>query len=98
MLLPLGNTLTVTALSAFMDLYLAVYPAVILARLQMNMKKKVALGVALGIGSISCVVAAYKCTQLPGLASDDFSCEYCRTHWSLVSTLTCLVQIIPQTS
>ncbi|KAM0689331.1 hypothetical protein Q7P36_011408 [Cladosporium allicinum] len=61
------------ALSAFMDLYLAIYPAVILAQLQMNVKKKAALGVALGIGSVSCVVAAYKCTQLPSLASDDFS-------------------------
>jgi len=61
------------SLSAFMDLYLAVYPAVILAQLQMNMKKKTALGIALGIGSVSCVVAAYKCTQLPSLASDDFS-------------------------
>jgi len=67
--------LTGTALSAFIDLYLAVYPAVILARLQMNMKKKTALAVALGIGSVACVVAAYKCTQLPGLAGDDFSCE-----------------------
>jgi hypothetical protein len=67
--------LTGSALSAAMDLYLAVYPAVILARLQMNIKKKMALGSALGIGSVACVVAAYKCTRLPGLASSDFSCE-----------------------
>lgn len=63
------------ALSAFVDLYLALYPAVILARLQMNLRKKIALAVALGIGSVACIVAAYKCTRIPGLASDDFSCE-----------------------
>lgn len=68
--------LTLSALSAFMDLYLAVYPAWVLAKLQMNIKKKIALGVALGIGLVASIVAAYKCTRLPGLASDDFSCEY----------------------
>ena len=67
--------LTTSALSAFMDLYLAVYPAWVLARLQMNIKKKLALATALGIGSVACIVAAYKCTRLPGLASDDFSCK-----------------------
>jgi hypothetical protein len=70
-----SQELTGSALSAAMDLYLAVYPAVILARLQMNIKKKMALATALGIGSVSCVVAAYKCTRLPGLATDDFSCK-----------------------
>jgi len=58
-----------------MDLYLAVYPAFVLARLQMNIEKKMALASALGIGSVACIVAAYKCTRLPGLASDDFSCK-----------------------
>ena len=69
------HELTASALSAAMDLYLAVYPAVILARLQMNIKKKMALASALGIGSVACVVAAYKRTRLPGLASNDFSCK-----------------------
>jgi len=82
-----------------MDLYLAIYPAIILARLQMNTKKKIALGVALEIGSVSCVVAAYKCTQLPSLASDDFSCRYhLDSHWIVVSTLTYSVQITLQIS
>ena len=67
--------LTKSALSAAMDLYLAGYPAVILARLQMNIRKKIALATALGIASVSCVVAAYKCTRLPGLATEDFSCK-----------------------
>ncbi|KAF7542593.1 hypothetical protein G7Z17_g11440 [Cylindrodendrum hubeiense] len=61
------------SLSAFTDLYLAVYPAVVLWSLQLNLRKKVALSVALGVGSISTVVAIYKCTRLPALASDDFS-------------------------
>ncbi|KAK5164212.1 uncharacterized protein LTR77_009906 [Saxophila tyrrhenica] len=56
-----------------MDLYLAVYPAIVLAKLQMNIKKKLALCGALGIGCVGCVVAAYKCTRLPGLATSDFS-------------------------
>ena len=69
------HKLTQTALSAAMDLYLAVYPAVILARLQMNIRKKMALASALGIGSVACIVAAYKCSRLPGLATNDFSCK-----------------------
>jgi hypothetical protein len=40
------------ALSAFTDLYLAVYPATVLWTLQLNLKKKIALSVALGIGSM----------------------------------------------
>lgn len=90
-----GQNLTLAALSAFMDLYLAVYPAVILSQLQMNIRKKAALGTALGIGSVSCVVAAYKCTQLPGLAGDDFSCEFCISLWSLA---TKLIQCIDNTA
>jgi hypothetical protein len=47
--------LTVTsyqAFSAFVDLYLAIYPAVVLFNLQMSFKKKLALSFALGIGSV----------------------------------------------
>lgn len=64
------------ALSAFTDLYLAAYPAVVLWGLQMNIKKKVALCFALGIGSISAVVAIYKCTRIPSLAENDFTCKF----------------------
>ncbi|CCF41401.1 integral membrane protein [Colletotrichum higginsianum] len=60
------------AYSAALDLYLAIYPATVLMRLQMNMKKKIALSVALGIGSISCFISIYKSTRLPSLASQDF--------------------------
>ncbi|KAL1964903.1 hypothetical protein VTN77DRAFT_6256 [Rasamsonia byssochlamydoides] len=62
------------ALSAAIDLYLAVYPAVALCKLQMNIKKKVALSTALGLGSCASAVAIYKCTRLPGLADhSDFT-------------------------
>ncbi|CAH0052039.1 unnamed protein product [Clonostachys solani] len=63
---------TGAALSAFTDLYLAIYPAMILWGLQINIRKKTALSVALGIGSISCGVAIYKSTRLDSLASPDF--------------------------
>ncbi|KAM5350253.1 hypothetical protein ACJ41O_006758 [Fusarium nematophilum] len=61
------------AVCAFTDLYLAIYPASVLWGLQMNLKKKIALSVALGIGAISAVFAIYKCTRLPSLKSMDFS-------------------------
>ncbi|KAK1676920.1 integral membrane protein [Colletotrichum godetiae] len=61
--------------SAFVDVYLAVYPAIVLLRLQMALKKKIALSCALGIGAISGVVAIYKTTRLPLLASEDYSYE-----------------------
>jgi hypothetical protein len=50
----LGRKLTkrVVAFSAFVDIYLAIYPTVVLMKLQMNLKKKLALCCALGIGSV----------------------------------------------
>ncbi|KXH43595.1 integral membrane protein [Colletotrichum nymphaeae SA-01] len=38
---------------AFVDLYLAIYPAIVLSKLQMSVRKKVALSIALGTGSMS---------------------------------------------
>ncbi|UQC78909.1 uncharacterized protein CLUP02_04388 [Colletotrichum lupini] len=61
--------------SAFVDVYLAVYPSIILYHLQMPIKKKIALSSALGIGAISGIVAIYKTTRLPLLASEDYSYE-----------------------
>ncbi|KFA70149.1 hypothetical protein S40285_06606 [Stachybotrys chlorohalonatus IBT 40285] len=59
--------------SAFVDLYLAIYPSIVLFQLQMSIKKKIALSVALGIGSVSGIVAIYKTTRIPSLGSPDFS-------------------------
>ncbi|KAI2466522.1 hypothetical protein F4781DRAFT_350300 [Annulohypoxylon bovei var. microspora] len=61
------------AFSGFVDLYLAAYPASVLFTLQMNLRKKLALCVALGLGSVACIVAIYKTTRIPGLASSDFT-------------------------
>ncbi|EMR67348.1 putative integral membrane protein [Eutypa lata UCREL1] len=49
---------TVVYTQAVSDLYLSVYPAVVLYKIHLPTKKKVALSAALGIGSISTVVAA----------------------------------------
>ncbi|EYE91326.1 uncharacterized protein EURHEDRAFT_406167 [Aspergillus ruber CBS 135680] len=57
------------AFSAFTDLYLAIYPSVILLRLNMSARKKIALCLALGLGSIACAMAVVKCLQLPGLSN-----------------------------
>ncbi|KAM0715776.1 hypothetical protein Q7P37_008290 [Cladosporium fusiforme] len=65
--------LTHAALSASLDLYLAIYPACVLYGLQMSLPKRLTTCVTLGFGSIACVVAAYRCTRIKGLASEDFS-------------------------
>ncbi|KAJ4160376.1 hypothetical protein NW754_003501 [Fusarium falciforme] len=80
------------SLSATTDLYLAVYPAVILWRLQMNIRKKIALSFALGIGSISTIVAIYKCTRLPSLASPDFSYDTSDlVIWTIIEASTIII-------
>ncbi|KAG4292397.1 hypothetical protein FPRO06_13650 [Fusarium proliferatum] len=80
------------ALSAFTDLYLAVYPAVVLFHLQMNKRKKIALSFALGIGSIATIVAIYKCTRLPSLASKDFSYETSDlVIWTVIEASTIII-------
>ncbi|TLD18118.1 hypothetical protein PspLS_10440 [Pyricularia sp. CBS 133598] len=60
-----------SAFCAFADVYLSVYPAVVLAKLQMNIRKKIALGIALGLGSLSTIAVIYKMTKLPMIASPD---------------------------
>ncbi|KAH9899087.1 integral membrane protein [Xylariomycetidae sp. FL2044] len=59
--------------SAFVDFYLAFYPAAVLFKLRMSLKKKLGLSFALGIGSISGAVAVYKTSRLYLLQSPDFS-------------------------
>ncbi|KAH6866912.1 integral membrane protein [Alternaria rosae] len=66
-----GSKFTAT-ISAIVDLYLAMYPTVVLYGLQINLKKKIALNAALGLGSIAAAVAVYKSTRLPVLVSPDF--------------------------
>lgn len=47
-----GIAVYTTVCCALADLYLSVYPAFVLSKLQINKRKKVALSVALGIGSV----------------------------------------------
>ncbi|KAI1323499.1 integral membrane protein [Xylariaceae sp. FL0255] len=61
------------AWSAFVDFYLAFYPASVLFNLRLPLRKKLALSCALGLGSISGIVASYKTSRLYLLASPDFS-------------------------
>ncbi|KAF4452103.1 hypothetical protein F53441_5036 [Fusarium austroafricanum] len=80
------------ALSAATDLYLALYPAVVLFHLQMNIRKKIALSFALGIGSIATIVAIYKCTRLPSLASADFSYDTSDlVIWTVIEASTIII-------
>ncbi|KAL8399470.1 hypothetical protein RB594_000010 [Gaeumannomyces avenae] len=62
-----------SAFSAFVDLYLAVWPAVIFYSMQMSRIKTVGLSIAMGIGAIAAGIAAYKCSNFSGLADPDFS-------------------------
>ncbi|KAI1840245.1 hypothetical protein JX265_013037 [Neoarthrinium moseri] len=87
--------------SAACDLYLAVYPAIVLYKLQMNRKKKIVLSGALGLGSISTIVAIYKTTRLPSLASSDFSYDtsdlvvWTCTEGSTIIIATCIPVLRP---
>ncbi|KAL4997403.1 hypothetical protein BDV10DRAFT_195125 [Aspergillus recurvatus] len=56
------------AYSAFIDLYLAIYPAFVLMKLHMSLRKRLALCAALGLGAIASAMAVVKCTQVKGLA------------------------------
>ncbi|EED22505.1 conserved hypothetical protein [Talaromyces stipitatus ATCC 10500] len=58
------------ALSAFLDIFLAIYPAVILWNLQMATRRKILLLSAFALGSCAAIVAVVKCTHIPGLANE----------------------------
>ncbi|KAB8235890.1 uncharacterized protein BDW43DRAFT_15389 [Aspergillus alliaceus] len=55
-------------LSGFVDMFLAIYPSTVLFKLQMSLRKKIALSTVLGLGSIAVAIAVVKCVQLKGLA------------------------------
>ncbi|CAJ2508010.1 Uu.00g091960.m01.CDS01 [Anthostomella pinea] len=61
------------AFSAFVDLYLAIYPSFVLWRLRISIRQKLALTAALGVGFISGIVAIYKTTRVPSLGDPDFT-------------------------
>ncbi|KAJ5131068.1 uncharacterized protein N7515_007107 [Penicillium bovifimosum] len=63
-----GGRSPLSSLSAIVDLSLAIYPVTVLLKLQMSLRKRIALCAALGLGSIASAMAIIKCTQLNGLA------------------------------
>ncbi|QKX64296.1 uncharacterized protein TRUGW13939_11470 [Talaromyces rugulosus] len=60
-------SIVAAALSGSVDLFLAIYPATVLWKLQMNRKKKIGLSITLGLGVIACGVSIVKATRLTGL-------------------------------
>ncbi|KAL3441959.1 hypothetical protein BJX65DRAFT_321756 [Aspergillus insuetus] len=77
-----GYAIFTGAISGFVDRYLAVYPTIVLARLQITLKKKLALCAALRMGAVACAMAIFKCFQLPSLYN--------------TSHLTCTFSILPE--
>lgn len=55
---------------------MAIYPSFVLFRLQMSLRKKIALSAALGLGTIAAVCAMVKCAQIKGLQNQaDSTCN-----------------------
>ncbi|KAJ0108471.1 hypothetical protein J7T55_002075 [Diaporthe amygdali] len=59
--------------SAFVDIYLSVYPAVVLFKLKMKRKKKVGISLALGMKSLDAIFAVLRTISMPGMASQDIT-------------------------
>ncbi|EGU78184.1 hypothetical protein FOXB_11295 [Fusarium oxysporum f. sp. conglutinans Fo5176] len=69
-----GLAFWASSISAFLDFYLAVYPAITLWKLLMPLKKKLILSLALGMGVVCGAIGIVKATGVPTLASQDVSC------------------------
>ena len=70
------NTDSDAAISAFVDLYMAVYPSFVLFKLQISTRKKIALCITLGLGTLAAACAMAKCAQIKGLADQsDSTCK-----------------------
>ncbi|MCJ1458983.1 hypothetical protein MMC28_009360 [Mycoblastus sanguinarius] len=81
------------AFSAFVDLYLAVYPMTVLFGLNMSMDKKVGCSCALGLGVVAAAVAIYKCTTIPELR-DRADYTYATSGLEIVTSVEATVIII----
>ncbi|KAK6851929.1 hypothetical protein PG995_012054 [Apiospora arundinis] len=78
--------------SAFVDFYLAAYPSIVLYKLQMARRKKIALSIALGLGVVSGGVAIYKTVVLLALADPDFTYATANiTIWTLIEGNTIVI-------
>ncbi|KAI9666747.1 MAG: hypothetical protein M1831_001522 [Alyxoria varia] len=74
--LVVNSAITVSAMSAFTDLYYGACPIYFISRLQMALQRKVAISVMFALGIISCVVACYKCTKLTVLKNRNVNLTY----------------------
>jgi hypothetical protein len=67
-----------SAYSAFLDIFFALYPIPSIMRLNMPLKSRVAVSVALGLSSLACVVSIYKLTifgEIFAILEVDPTCE-----------------------
>ncbi|ROT35997.1 hypothetical protein SODALDRAFT_352843 [Sodiomyces alkalinus F11] len=83
--------------SAFLDFYLALYPAIVLWGLRMTVQKKIGLSFALGMGFVSGCVGIVKATGVPTLSSPDVSYDLCDPlYWtSIEGNLIIIAACIP---
>ncbi|KAK4166984.1 hypothetical protein QBC43DRAFT_11845 [Cladorrhinum sp. PSN259] len=72
----IATSIAASASSALFDFWFALYPAVVLWRMQIHSRKKLALSTALGFGVCAGSIAAYKCTTFKeaGEHFGDFTC------------------------
>ncbi|EWZ40538.1 hypothetical protein FOZG_09200 [Fusarium oxysporum Fo47] len=80
-----GLAFWASSISAFLDFYLAVYPAITLWKLLMPLKKKLILSLALGMGVVCGAIGIVKATGVPTLVSQDVSYNLCDPlYWTSV--------------
>jgi len=49
-----------SAYSAFLDIFFALYPIPLIMRLNMPLKSRIAVSIALGLSALACIVSIYK--------------------------------------
>lgn len=73
-----------SAYSAFLDIFFALYPIPLIMRLNMPLKSRIAVSIALGLGVLACVVSIYKLAifgQVFAILAVDPTCKFPpRTH------------------
>lgn len=79
-----------SVISAFLDLFFALYPIPAIMRLQMSLGKRIATSGSLALGSLACAVSIYKITTFPEVLAQlpvDPTCEICHhfSEWSYVA-------------
>ena len=71
-----------SAYSAFLDVFFALYPIPFIMRLNMPLRTRIAVAVALGLSVLACLVSIYKLVifgQVFEIMAVDPTCEFCRS-------------------